>query len=40
MIGEVSIADDVKIGANAVVVKSAEEKNSIIAGVPAKKLIR
>lgn len=38
IIGEVSIADGIAIGANAVVVKSFEEPWISIAGVPAKKI--
>lgn len=38
IIGEVTIADDVAIGANAVVVKSIEEPGTTWGGVPAKKI--
>ena len=38
IIGDVSIADDVQIGANAVVVKSISEKGCTYAGIPAKKI--
>ena len=38
IIGDVSIADDVAIGANAVVVKSITEKGVTYGGVPAKKI--
>lgn len=34
--GEITIADHVQIGANAVVTKSCDEKGAILAGVPAK----
>lgn len=36
IIGNISIADDVAIGTNAVVVKNVEEKGVTVAGVPAK----
>ena len=38
IIGDICIADDVAIGANAVVVKSITEKGVTYAGVPAKKI--
>ena len=38
IIGDISIADDVAIGANAVVVKSILEPGVTYAGVPAKKI--
>ena len=38
IIGGVYIADDIKIGANAVVTKSFYEKGIVIAGVPARKI--
>ena len=38
VIGEITIADDVAIGANAVVCKSIEEPGTTWAGVPAKKI--
>lgn len=38
IIGEITIADDVAIGANAVVVKSIEESGVTYGGVPAKKI--
>lgn len=38
VIGNVSIADNVKIGAGAVVTKSVLEVGAVIAGIPAKKL--
>lgn len=38
IIGDVHIADDVKIGANAVVNKSFEESGITIAGVPARRV--
>ena len=38
VIGGVSLADDIKIGANAVVTKSFAEPGITIAGVPAKKI--
>lgn len=38
IIGDITIADDVAIGANAVVVKSIEEKGVTYAGIPAKKV--
>ncbi len=38
IIGDVTIADDIKIGANAVVTKSFLEPGITIAGVPAKKI--
>lgn len=36
IIGNIEIADGVKIGANSVVNKSVLEKNAVVAGVPAK----
>jgi serine O-acetyltransferase len=39
VIGNVDIADDIKIGAGAVVVNSFTEKGITIAGVPAKKIV-
>lgn len=36
ILGDVTIADDVVVAAGAVVVKSCEEKNVVLAGVPAK----
>lgn len=38
IIGKLTIADDIAIGANAVVVKSIEESGSTWGGVPAKKI--
>ncbi len=38
IIGNVTLADDIKIGANAVVNKSFTEKGITIAGVPARKI--
>ena len=38
IIGDITIADDVAIGANAVVVKSIIEKECTYGGVPAKKI--
>lgn len=38
IIGDISIADDVVVGANAVVVKSITEKGTTWGGVPAKKI--
>ena len=38
IIGDISIADDVAIGAGAVVVRSVTEKGITIGGVPAKKI--
>ena len=38
IIGDIEIADDIKIGANATVTKSFLEKGITIAGTPAKKL--
>ena len=38
IIGDITIADDVAIGANAVVVKSITEKGVTYGGVPAKKI--
>ena len=38
IIGDVYIADDIKIGANAVVTKSFHEKGITIVGVPARRL--
>lgn len=38
IIGKVTIADDVAIGAGCVVVKSITEKGITVAGVPAKKV--
>lgn len=36
IIGDVYIADGVKIGANAVVVKSCTKKNAVLVGIPAE----
>lgn len=38
IIGDVTISDDIVIGANSVVTKSFLEKGIVIAGVPAKKI--
>ena len=38
IIGDINVADDIAIGANAVVVNSFNEKGITIAGVPAKKI--
>ena len=38
IIGDISVADDVAIGANAVVVKSITEKGVTYGGIPAKKI--
>ena len=38
VLGGVRIADHVAIGANALVNKSVEEENRVVAGVPAKKI--
>jgi len=38
IIGDVTIADDIVIGANSLVNKSFKEKGIVIAGVPAKKI--
>ena len=38
IIGDITIADDVAIGANAVVVKSIEEQGTTWGGVPARKI--
>ena len=38
VLGDVHIADDVAIGANAVVNKDVAEENIAVAGVPAKKI--
>ena len=38
IIGDISIADDVAIGANAVVVRSITEKGVTYGGIPAKKI--
>ena len=38
IIGDITVADDVAIGANAVVVKTIEEKGCTYGGVPAKKI--
>lgn len=38
IIGNIKIADNIAIGANALVNKSFEEKNITVAGVPAKKI--
>ena len=38
IIGDITIADNVKIGANSVVTKSIGEKGSTYAGVPAKRV--
>lgn len=39
VIGDVVLADNIKIGANAVVTKSFTEEGIVIAGVPAKKIV-
>ena len=36
LFGKITIADNISIGANAVVTKSFEQENISIAGVPAK----
>lgn len=38
IIGDVYIADDVKIGANAVVTKSCYEKGAVLVGAPARRI--
>ncbi len=38
IIGDIEIADDIVIGANAVVTKSFTEPNITIAGIPARKI--
>lgn len=38
MLGDVRLADNIAVGANAVVNKSFDEENIAIAGVPAKKI--
>ena len=38
IIGKIYIADDVKIGANAVVTKSCYDKGAVLVGVPARKI--
>jgi len=38
IIGDIFIADGVCVGANAVVVKSIEEKNITVGGIPATKI--
>ena len=38
LIGDITIADNIKIGANSVVTKSFFEEGIVIAGVPAKKI--
>ena len=40
IIGDIYIADDVRIGANAVVTKSCNTKGAVLVGIPAKKLPR
>lgn len=40
ILGNVKIADDVKIGAGAVVVKSCETKGATLVGIPAKEINR
>lgn len=40
VIGGVWIADNIRIGAGAVVTKSYDEEKIVIAGVPARKLNR
>lgn len=39
MLGDVRLADNIAVGANAVVNKSFDEENIAIAGVPAKKYL-
>lgn len=39
IIGSVHIADNVKIGANAVVVKSCEHKGAVLVGIPAHEIL-
>lgn len=36
--GDIQVADDVQIGANAVVSKSCEEKGAVLVGVPAGRI--
>lgn len=38
VLGDVRLADNIAVGANAVVNKSFDEENIAIAGVPAKKI--
>ena len=38
IIGNVTVADNVKIGANSVVTKSIDEDGTVCAGVPAHKI--
>ena len=38
IIGDITVADDVAIGANAVVIKSITEPGTTLAGVPARKI--
>ena len=40
VLGGITIADDIKIGANAVVTKSFDEARITIVGIPAHKLER
>ena len=40
IIGDITIADDVKIGAGAVVTKSCLEKGATLVGIPAKPVKR
>lgn len=40
LFGPIYIADGVKIGANAVVLKSCEARGATIVGVPAKPVVR
>lgn len=40
IIGDISVADDVKIGAGAVVTKSCREKGATLVGVPARVLTK
>lgn len=38
VIGNITIADNIKIGANAVVTKSFDEEGITLVGIPARKL--
>lgn len=37
IIGDIHIADNIKVGCNAVVIESVDEKNATLVGVPARK---
>lgn len=39
LLGDITIADNVKIGANSVVIESIHEAGTVWAGIPAKRII-